>query len=69
MFGGIPFNYREKLEETGKLPHIEVSEEEFVKIMVENGHTEKEAKFQAKISRIMEAHTQIGNQMVMCKKG
>lgn len=69
MFFGIPpFNYRQKLEETSKLPRIEVSEKKFIKLCIENGITKEKAEFQAKMCKGLHSHIQLGNQMVGIKQ-
>jgi hypothetical protein len=49
------------------LPTEEVTEEEFVKLMMETGKTEKEAKFQATISKGLGATTEVNGRMLQIK--
>lgn len=51
-------------EKSKNLPHVEVTEEEFIRLMVENGETEEKAKFHAKISKGLGSAVMIGDKMV-----
>ena len=61
------FNFGQMREKARTLTEIEVSEEEFVRLMVESGKTEKEAKFQAKMSKGLGSSVMIGEKMVKIK--
>lgn len=49
------------------LPQIEVSEEEFIKLMVESGETEDKAKFHATMSKGLGSAVMIGEKVVKIK--
>ncbi len=52
----------------GNLPTVEVTKEEFIKLMMDSGKTEKDAEFQAKIGIAMGSACMIGDRMVKIKK-
>lgn len=60
--------YIEMKNKAEKLPTVEVSEEEFIRLMVETGETEEKAKFHAKISKGLGSAVMIGEQMVKIKE-
>jgi hypothetical protein len=49
---------------SGKLPEIDVSEEDFVHLMIESGQSEEDAKFQLTIAKALGARCMIGERMV-----
>lgn len=51
----------------GNLPTVEVTEEEFIKIMVEAGSTEEKAKSQANFSKILGSSVMVGDKMLHIK--
>lgn len=51
----------------GNLPQVEVTEEEFIRLMVEAGETEEKAKSQANFSKILGSSVMIGDRMVQIK--
>jgi hypothetical protein len=51
MFPNVA-RYIEMKEKAKNLPETEVSEEEFVRLMMETGEVEEKARFQAKISKV-----------------
>lgn len=61
------FNFGQMREKARTLTEIEVSEEEFVRLMIESGKTEKEAKFHAKMSKGLGSSVMIGEKMVKIK--
>lgn len=67
MFPNIS-RYIKFRHESKDLPEVEVTEEEFVRLMMEAGQSEKEAKFQAFISKGIGGATRIGDRMVKVKK-
>jgi hypothetical protein len=56
------------MKETDNLPYVEVSEEEFKKLLLESGEDPKNINMRVAVSRGLGAHCRIGNQMVMVKK-
>lgn len=50
------------------LPHIEVTEEEFVAALITDGQTEKDAKFHATVSKGLGASTMVGDKMLKIKE-
>lgn len=61
--------FEKKKQATAKLPHLEVSEEEFVHLFVENGGKLEKAKFHAKMSKELGSYIEIGQQMIkVCEK-
>ena len=68
MFSNIS-RYVEMKEKASKLPNVEVTEEEFIRLMIEAGETDEKAKFQAKISKGLGSSVMIGDKMVkICEK-
>lgn len=67
MFGFPHRGYRQSLDEVSKLPHIEVTTEEFVKMLVAAGQTEEKAKSQANFAKGLGSSIRIGDQMVGVK--
>lgn len=59
--------YLEMREKAKTLPQVEVTEEEFVRLMVEAGETEEKAKFSANISKGLGSSVMIGDKMVKIK--
>lgn len=59
--------YLEMKEKAKTLPHVEVSEEEFIRLMVEAGETEEKAKFNATMSKGLGSSVMIGDKMVIIK--
>lgn len=59
--------YLEMKEKAKTLPQMEVSEEEFIRLMVEIGETEEKAKFHAKMSKGLGSSVMIGDKMVKIK--
>lgn len=51
----------------GNLPEIEVDETEFIRIMMENGHTEEKAKLQASMAKGLGSSVMVGDKMVKIK--
>jgi hypothetical protein len=51
-----------------KLPQVEVTREEFIRLMMETGKSRKDAEFQATIAAGLGAHTMIGDKMVGIKE-
>jgi hypothetical protein len=44
-------------------PTLMVAEAELLRLLIENGHSEKEAKFQVKMCKGLGSHIQIGDKM------
>jgi hypothetical protein len=59
--------YMQMKEKAKTLTEIEVSEEEFIRLMMEAGQTEEKAKFQAKMSKGLGSSVMIGENMVKIK--
>ena len=55
-------------QRTKDLPSIAVTREEFIKMMMEAGKSEDEARFQANIAEGLGSSTELGGQMVSIKK-
>ncbi len=51
----------------GNLPTVEVTEEEFIRLMVEAGETEEKAKSQAKFSIALGSSVMVGDKMLQIK--
>lgn len=66
MFGNTGFLHM--MEDAQAMPHITVSREEFIRLMVTSGKSKKDAKLQAKVASIMGSHVMIGKQMVAIKR-
>lgn len=58
-----------KYGKDSKLPHVEVTREEFIRLYVEDGGSPVAAKTRADISESLGAHTKIGDKWVAVKKG
>jgi hypothetical protein len=56
-----------KYEKAKSLPEVEVTEEEFIKLMVKSGETEDKAKFHATMSKGLGLAVMIGEQKVKIK--
>lgn len=52
---------------TKKLPHIEVSRKEFIRLFVENGGDPEKASMHAQVTEGLRSYAHIGNQMVRSK--
>ncbi len=63
MFPNIP-RYIEAKHKASELPLVEVTEEEFIRLMIEAGQTEEKAKFNAKISKGLGSSVMVGDKMV-----
>jgi hypothetical protein len=63
----MPPDYSKMMKKAKTLPTIEVDEAEFVRLMIESGKTEKEAKFQAKMSKGLGSAVMVGDKMVKIK--
>lgn len=48
----------------GNLPTVEVTEKEFIRLMVEAGRTKEEAKSQAKFSKLLGSSVMVGDRMI-----
>jgi hypothetical protein len=59
--------YLEMKGKASKLPHVEVTEKEFIRLMVEAGETKEKAKFQATMSKGLGSSVMIGDKMVSIK--
>ena len=70
MFGSLGNMHKllKELHEMKSLPEIEVSEDEFVRLMMEAGATKEKAEFQARISKGLGSSVRIGQQLVTIKK-
>ena len=66
MFGDVGRYFRMKAK--GELPHIEVTEEEFIRLMLEAGQDQKEAEMQAKLAKGLGSSVMIGDKMVSIKE-
>ena len=63
MFGGFGMHqYMKGMH--GNLPRIEVTEKDFIRMMVATGKTEDEAKAQAGFCKMLGSSVMIGEQMV-----
>lgn len=67
MFGSAG-RYLQMKARAEKLPSIQVSREEYIRLMVESGKTQEEAEFHAAVSVGMGASTMIGDKMVSIKE-
>jgi hypothetical protein len=52
----------------GNLPTVEVTEEEFVRIMMESGQTEEKAKSQASFAKALGSSVMVGDKMLYIKE-
>lgn len=68
MFGMGAGRYRQMMDEAAKLPSIEVTREEFIRLSVEAGVPKEKAEFNATIAKGLGSHTRIGDQMVGIKE-
>jgi hypothetical protein len=66
-FGGGYGRYMQEKALAAKLPQVEVTREEFIKLMVESGETQDKAEFQATICAGLGSSTRIGDKMVSIK--
>ena len=66
MFPNIQ-RYLDMKNKSKNLPDVEVTEEEFVAALVATGASEKEAKFQATVSKGLGASTMVGDKMMKIK--
>jgi hypothetical protein len=57
------------MEETKDLPHVEVTDEEFIRLFMETGMTEEKARQHLMISKGLGSYVHIGEQMVKAKDG
>jgi hypothetical protein len=51
----------------GNLPSVEVTREEFVNLMIEDGVSQEEAEFQAKMCKGLGSSVRIGGKLVSIK--
>ena len=70
MFGSLGNMHKllKEFHETKSFPEIEVSEDEFVRLMIESGTTKEKAEFHARISKGLGSSVRIGQQLVKIKK-
>ncbi len=52
----------------GNLPHVEVTRDEFIKMMMDSGLTKEKAESQAVFCQALGSHCMIGEQMVGIKE-
>lgn len=62
-----PDMYQYMKAKHGNLPIVEVTKEEFIKLMMDSGKLEEEAKFQARIAIAIGSACMIGDTMVKIK--
>jgi hypothetical protein len=63
------FRYMAARDKAASLPSVEVTREEFVKMMTESGQTQEDAEFQATMASGLGSEVMIGEKMVSIKKG
>jgi hypothetical protein len=69
MFFPPPMSYfRKQAARQDKLPHVEVTEEEFTKLYVASGGDPSKAPLQALVSRELGAYTELAGKMVKVKE-
>lgn len=56
--------YKRKTKQVENLPHIEVSEEEFIRLCLDNGFTEEKANFQLKMAKGLGSYMECGDKMI-----
>lgn len=61
--------YSKMMEQAANLPTVEVTEEEFVQAMIDDGKSEDDARFQATMSKGLGSSVMVGDRKLKIKAG
>ena len=68
MFPPDPRWFQQQMKEAEHLPVEDVTEEEFIRLFIEQGMEPRKAKMQAVVAKGLGSHARIGNKMVGIKE-